>query len=145
MPVLTGLSGSDLEVGLVDFIRGEGTRWLSGSNQKASSSIRRHRRRADGVEVESEHVKVKSEHVKVKSEDVEVEAELVVVVDGIRRSRGVNVKLATSRSRRRRRPATSRPRSRSRRHLSRRRSRSTPELSAMTNEMRDIEMVFCEP
>ncbi|KAL6226463.1 hypothetical protein ACLB2K_000425 [Fragaria x ananassa] len=89
MPATTGLSGSDLEVGLVDFIRGEGARWLSGSNQKVSSSIRRRRLRAGDVEVESEHIKV-------KSEDTEVEAELEVVVDGIRRSRGVNVKVEVS-------------------------------------------------
>ncbi|KAL6191996.1 hypothetical protein ACLB2K_038383 [Fragaria x ananassa] len=90
--------------------RGEGARWLSGSNQKASSSIRRLRRWAGDVEVESE--------------EAEVEAELEVVVDGIRRSRGVNVKLAASRSRRHRWPAASR--SRSRRRHRRRSSRSAP-------------------
>ncbi|KAL6128994.1 hypothetical protein ACLB2K_072347 [Fragaria x ananassa] len=90
--------------------RGEGARWLSGSNQKASSSIRRFRRWAGDVEVESE--------------EAEVEAELEVVVDGIRRSRGVNVKLAASRSRRHRWLAASRLRSR-RRHR-RRSSRSAP-------------------
>ena len=90
--------------------RGEGARWLSGSNHKASSSIRRLRRWAGDVEVESE--------------EAEVEAELEVVVDGIRRSRGVNVKLAASRSRRHRWLAASRLRSR-RRHR-RRSSRSAP-------------------
>ncbi|KAL6123241.1 hypothetical protein ACLB2K_075763 [Fragaria x ananassa] len=90
--------------------RGEGARWLSGSNQKASSSIRRFRRWVGDVEVESE--------------EAEVEAELEVVVDGIRRSRGVNVKLAASRSRCHRWLAASRLRSR-RRHR-RRSSRSAP-------------------
>ncbi|KAL6182475.1 hypothetical protein ACLB2K_043894 [Fragaria x ananassa] len=120
MPAMKSLSGSDLEVGLVDFIRGEGVRWLSESNQKASSLIRRCRRWAGGVEVELEHVKV-------KSEDAEVEAELEVVVDGIRHSRGINVELAASRSRCHRWSAASRLMLR-RRHR-RRRSRSTPKIS----------------
>ncbi|KAL6145443.1 hypothetical protein ACLB2K_056130 [Fragaria x ananassa] len=143
--------------------RGEGARWLSGSNQKESSSIRRLHRWAGDVEVESEHVKVKSEEaeveaelevwigsrgegarwlsgsnqkasssikrlcrwagdVEVESEEAEAEAELEVVVDGIRRSRGVNVKLAASRSRRHRWPAALR--SRLRRRHRRRSSRS---------------------